>query len=83
MSTADNFMRVLINTPQNVRDKTIYRLCGEDVICQLDSKDLLQQMTTGQIARMIDMVERRLTIPWTEYVDAAIDAVLLSKDWEK
>lgn len=54
-------------------NKIIYQLCAADVVWELEERDLLEKMTDDDVKCIIDHVDNKLEIPWTEYIDVLID----------
>jgi len=53
--------------------KTVYRLCGGDVLYVMDTMDLPKKMSIDELEEIISFVSRKLEIPWTDYVAEAIE----------
>lgn len=74
----DKYFERLKTFDQKVLDKKVYRLCGEDVISILEEKGLLEKLTNEQVEEIINYVERKLEIPWSEYVDVTLDVMAIN-----
>lgn len=59
---------------EEVLERRIYQLQGEDVLSVLSEKGLLERLTPEMITQMIEaMVERFCIEHWDEYVGAYVD----------
>lgn len=60
-------------TPE-LMNKTVYRLCGEDVVCVLDNMGIT--MSPEQLEELTEYLIRKLDIPWTEYIQVVVEHYL-------
>ncbi len=62
-----------------LKDKTVYKLMGEDVISTLENMELLEKMSEEEVEDIIDYVEENLEFEWMPYVEAYIEEKLDKK----
>lgn len=62
-------------------DDKVYRLCVSDVLCVLEGKGLLQKLTANQVNELTNHINRRLEIPFDEYIIACIETHEKFEEW--
>ena len=76
-SQTDRYLdRIDILTANNEVDlnKTVYRLCGEDVVCALENMGILHLMTDTEVADAIDIIANRMDIDdWMDNVQNTLE----------
>lgn len=58
---------------EDLCDIEVYRLTGEDIIDVLETRNILDKLTTEEIFRIIHFIRARLDFPWKEEISDCID----------
>lgn len=68
---------------QDLADKKVYLLTGADVLCVLEDRGLIEKFSTEEIEELVDYIDRKLEIPWMEYIEVMVDLFMDRKKGRK
>ena len=68
-----SYKKRMMSFPMEVRQQSVYRICGEDVIAVLKEREQLEEMTNDQVVDVIDRVSEKIEFSWDEQINAVLD----------